>query len=279
MKYLRWVVCWMMVCGPLGAKGASTSGDDLKVLKGKIVFLRGMEAGDKLNFNAQGKASEDYEQGSFALSAVKIEKVHRSNTEVELKGDRVVLVFQTGSDRPSLKEIRFVATKEQVEITVAIDEAHPQSLDAAILKIFAPTPQDVLDGMPSDEEASALDSLGSTAPPGKEPSSYGPVSLKAAKQPVYKLGLSGVSPPRPVYSVVPGYTDDARKKRLSGVCILSLIVDATGHPTRIRIVRSLDPGLDVSAIAAVSQYRFEPAMYNGKAVVVSINMEVNFRIY
>jgi protein TonB len=38
-------------------------------------------------------------------------------------------------------------------------------------------------------------------------------------------------------------------------------------------------GLDEKAIEAVKQYRFKPAMLNGKAVPVEVNVEVNFRIY
>lgn len=277
MKVLRLVVCWVLVCRPLAWAARSSTHDDVNVLTGKVVFLRGMEAEDKLSFDAEGKASESYTQVSFALSAVKIEKVHQSNTEVELKGDRVVLVFQTKSDSPTLNDIRFIPTREQVEITVAKDEAHPESLDAAILKIFAPNPRDALAGMSPNEVAQALDSLGSTAPPSKEPPSLMPVSLKEGA--IYKPEQNGVSPPRLIYSVDPGFTEDAKKKKISGVCVLSLIVDTTGHPTRIRIVRTLDPGLDVNAIAAISQYRFEPATLNGKPVAVSINVEVSFRIY
>ena len=38
-------------------------------------------------------------------------------------------------------------------------------------------------------------------------------------------------------------------------------------------------GLDEKAIEAVRQYKFEPAMFNGKPVAVHITIEVNFQIY
>jgi protein TonB len=37
-------------------------------------------------------------------------------------------------------------------------------------------------------------------------------------------------------------------------------------------------GLDKKAIEAVQQYRFTPAMRDGKPVDVQVNIEVNFRI-
>jgi protein TonB len=38
-------------------------------------------------------------------------------------------------------------------------------------------------------------------------------------------------------------------------------------------------GLDKKAVQAVKQYRFTPALRNGKPVQVALNVEVNFRIY
>jgi protein TonB len=38
-------------------------------------------------------------------------------------------------------------------------------------------------------------------------------------------------------------------------------------------------GLDEKAIEAVRQYRFNPAMEDGKPVLVEMNSEVNFKIF
>jgi protein TonB len=38
-------------------------------------------------------------------------------------------------------------------------------------------------------------------------------------------------------------------------------------------------GLDEKALEAVRQYKFKPAMYQGHAVAVEIQVEVNFHIY
>jgi hypothetical protein len=45
------------------------------------------------------------------------------------------------------------------------------------------------------------------------------------------------------------------------------------------ISRSLGMGLDEKALAAVRQWKFEPALKDGRPVPVQINVEVNFRLY
>jgi TonB family protein len=95
---------------------------------------------------------------------------------------------------------------------------------------------------------------------------------------LYRIG-NGVTAPQLIYSVDPEFSDEARRAKYQGVCLVSLIVDAQGHPQNIRIVRRLGMGLDEKAEEAVRQYRFKPAYFQGKAVPVQISVEVNFRIY
>lgn len=95
---------------------------------------------------------------------------------------------------------------------------------------------------------------------------------------VYKIG-GGVSNPVLIYAPDPEFSDEARRAKYQGVCVVGLIVDAMGSPQRVHIVRPLGMGLDEKAMDAVREYKFKPAMFRGKAVAVEINIEVNFRIY
>jgi len=90
-----------------------------------------------------------------------------------------------------------------------------------------------------------------------------------------KVG-QGVSPPVVLHSVVPEYTNEARKARLQGPVIISLIVDAQGMPRDINVTRPLGLGLDQKAIEAVMKFRFKPAMKDGKPVPVQVSVQVNF---
>jgi periplasmic protein TonB len=95
---------------------------------------------------------------------------------------------------------------------------------------------------------------------------------------VFKVG-GGISAPQAVSTPDPEYTEEARNAKTQGTCILWLIVDDKGRPRNIRVVRGLGFGLDAKAVQAVQQWRFEPAMKDGKPVNVQISVEVGFHLY
>jgi periplasmic protein TonB len=95
---------------------------------------------------------------------------------------------------------------------------------------------------------------------------------------VFRVG-GGVSAPRAVYSPEPEYSEEARKAKYQGTCVLSLVVGADGRPREMNVTRSLGLGLDEKALQAVKTWKFEPAMKDGKPVAVLISVEVEFRLY
>jgi protein TonB len=107
---------------------------------------------------------------------------------------------------------------------------------------------------------------------------YGPGEGGGYGGGLYHVG-GGVSAPQLVYAPDPEFSDEARRAKYQGVCVVSLIVDAQGNPQRVQIVRHLGMGLDEKAVEAVKQYRFKAATLQGKPVPVEVNIEVNFRIY
>jgi len=82
-----------------------------------------------------------------------------------------------------------------------------------------------------------------------------------------------------LYAPDPEYSEEARKSKYQGVVVLWLIVGPDGRPRDMKVLRALGMGLDQKAIEAVRQWKFEPAMKDGKPVAVQINVEVNFRLY
>jgi len=56
---------------------------------------------------------------------------------------------------------------------------------------------------------------------------------------------------------------------------VNMIVDETGKPTNLKIVKSAGPLVDHNVLAAVSQYRFEPGTVSNQAVSFPLNLEVN----
>ncbi len=96
--------------------------------------------------------------------------------------------------------------------------------------------------------------------------------------PVYKSG-PGISVPVILYAPDPEYTDKARRKKLTGSVMVSAIVGADGHTHDVHAVTHLGMGLDENAIKAVQQFRFRPAIYNGKPVAYRVNIKEDFRIF
>jgi len=106
---------------------------------------------------------------------------------------------------------------------------------------------------------------------------YGPGSGGGMGGGVYRIG-GDVSQPVLVTKVEPEYSEEARKAKFSGSVLLQIVVDATGIPRDIRVVRPLGLGLDEKAVEAVAHWRFRPGMKGGRAVAVQANVEVSFRL-
>jgi periplasmic protein TonB len=95
---------------------------------------------------------------------------------------------------------------------------------------------------------------------------------------IFRSG-KGVTPPRPIYSPDPEFSEEARKAKYQGTCTLMIVVDTDGKPTNIRVVNSLGMGLDEKAIETVRTWRFEPGKKDGHAVNVEMAVEVDFHLY
>jgi TonB family protein len=93
-----------------------------------------------------------------------------------------------------------------------------------------------------------------------------------------KLG-SGITPPVLVSQVNPEYTPEAKAAKVHGAVAVNLWVDEHGKVQHVRVVRGPSSGLDEKAIDAVRQYKFKPAIEDGKPVMVALNVEVNFQIF
>jgi TonB family protein len=76
----------------------------------------------------------------------------------------------------------------------------------------------------------------------------------------------------------PTYTEDARDKKVEGTVILRAVLAKTGRVERIRVDQGLPYGLTVQAIEAARKIAFVPAMKDGKAVSMWIQLEYYFSL-
>jgi TonB family protein len=77
----------------------------------------------------------------------------------------------------------------------------------------------------------------------------------------------------------PQYTEEARKNQVAGTVVLRAVFSSNGQVTNIRSVSGLPNGLTERAMAAARQIRFTPAMKDGRAVSMYIQIEYNFNLY
>jgi periplasmic protein TonB len=82
-----------------------------------------------------------------------------------------------------------------------------------------------------------------------------------------------------IYKPDPEYSPEARQAKYQGTVILRLIVHPRGTPRDVHVAHALGMGLDENAVEAVRQWRFEPALKDGRPVAVLVDVEVNFRLF
>lgn len=93
----------------------------------------------------------------------------------------------------------------------------------------------------------------------------------------YRPG-SGIEPPRLLHEVKAQYTDDARRRGISGEVVLEIVVRRDGSVGDVSILQGLGAGLDQRAVQAVRQWRFDPARRKGTPVDVLVEVAVEFML-
>lgn len=272
--------CWVLLAAVVvsGAAGFGQTTEQsiaAKLQQGPFVLLRGMYAGDKLNFDVQGNLIGQADRLPFGLSAVLVKRVVLTDTELTVNGRREGLEFQKLPVKHGVRQLIAAPVDRKgmanVTVTVARDPTHPEALETALARVFSIG----IDG------AVALNApeywrfwLVNEIHP--ELKAQLPAPLKANNGPGTHL-TGKVSPPRLTYSLdLNYYVAAARAAHFYGISVIGLTIGADGTPRNVHIVHPLGMGLDEVAVQAVGQYRFKPAMWDGKAVPVEIDVEVNF---
>lgn len=68
------------------------------------------------------------------------------------------------------------------------------------------------------------------------------------------------------------------QSRISGRCLVSLVIDTDGVPRNVHVIKGLDSSLDMETVAMVEHLRFKPVMQDGTTPVpVGLIMPVHYR--
>jgi TonB family protein len=171
--------------------------------------------------------------------------------------------------KPGTSEGAPVAVAQLLEVNMqgCVEQTKDDTGKKMYLLRLRSQPQQKLEQQPQPPEEAVL----TTAKPRMD---YGDSTPRTAH-----VGGS-VKAPVPLISPEAIFTDAARKAKYQGICLISLVVDANGMPQNLIVKKKLDYGLDENALAAVSRYRFKPAIRDGvEPVPVMIAVEVNFQLY
>jgi TonB family protein len=84
-----------------------------------------------------------------------------------------------------------------------------------------------------------------------------------------------VRPPKKIADVRPAMPEDAARTGIRGIVIIEVTIDVDGTVKDARVLRSI-PMLDVAALDAVRQWRFEPTVIDGRALPVVMTVTVQF---
>jgi TonB family protein len=76
----------------------------------------------------------------------------------------------------------------------------------------------------------------------------------------------------------PQYTEEARRLRVQGEVVLSVVFQANGALKVVGVVKSLGHGLDQMAEEAASQILFKPAQQAGKPTDFQATLRIEFRL-
>ncbi len=161
----------------------------------------------------------------------------------------------------------WAASGERIQLSdlrTAVEEDAAQERSSAASEVPV-TLQAARNNRPDDAEAASSD-----APPEDVPAEAEPTERRALQ--LAALGPAGQAPQiaggRGSLYLRIHYPEEARRQGIQGRVVLDFVVDTDGVTHDVRVVRSLHPLCDSSAVAAIELTRFVPARRNGEKVAV-----------
>ena len=80
-------------------------------------------------------------------------------------------------------------------------------------------------------------------------------------------GAAQITAPTPIFQPNPLYPKAAKRKKITGSCLVGATVDAAGVPQNVKIVTGVETSLDENAVRTIKTWRFNPALQDGAVPV------------
>ena len=280
-SYFRCIFAFIYICSlAVITQAQSTEADLNSRLMDKPLYLRGFWRDDILHFDSTGHLRGTSDPVTFTLSGFDLKKVHLKKNKLILEGNRVGLEFSNNKQKRVTLQVGNWHSHKNESIHIEIDANPNGDYGPALDAIFVEDIPNLVPSLPFYWKSYALKNfLPAIAAPPTQPAPSAP-SSEATSQETKPRRIGGeIAPPKLLHSAEPQFTPTARALLYSGTTLVNLHVETDGTVSHLSVVRPVGLGLDESALAAVQQYTFAPAMMNGKPVLVELNVEVNFQIY
>ena len=95
---------------------------------------------------------------------------------------------------------------------------------------------------------------------------------------IYQIAEGGITVPRVLSRAAPLYTEEAQTAKREGTVVLFAEISSAGVVGNVVVLHGLGKGLDESAVRAIKQWKFSPALKDGRPVAVMITIEMNFSL-
>lgn len=136
-------------------------------------------------------------------------------------------------------------------------------------------------GAPAEARAAVCAAHPAPLPPGVVPAAF----QAALNRELDALGWDGpyfvageVERPARLNGPPPTYTEEARRRRITGTVVVRGVVTAAGGVSGLEVLAGLPFGLSEAAVDAIRRWSYEPAILHGAAVPVCQTVTISFQI-
>jgi TonB family protein len=276
--------------------------------KNKVFVLRDFPQGARLTYDSEGKLIDSADPGDWTVAGfVRVTGVDLSGQRLTIKAERLYLgvapgmgfqLIQLGEDNKEKD-----AKRLRIEVAIDPEVTSPGNADAALARIFLTSQDRFADlvpdywkpcvraastgkaakGLVDCRFAPKFTTIPGVVPPPDEKSNAPEAddSEGLSGEIVHELRReNGITPPTPISQPNPPFSEEARLAKYHGTVTLSVIVDKTGQPRSIRIMRPTGMSLDRQAVVAVATWRLNPGTKDGQPVAMGpIPIQVDFHLY
>ena len=278
---------WAIVCGLVSISRCLLA-DDLNSLETalrksyeqQLLSLKSPSSAGTIEFDSSGRLVSNPAPGPWSICGLlRVEKISLNGQRLEIDGRRVILALRAPDSH------RSASPQMQSQVTpILIDRTVRVLMGLASVPSSMSSVNDVLSeafagGKLLDRAAKYWKANTTDLKSFRKNTPNAAVGELEGGRPVYLVNPGVVQPPTPIHTPDPEYTATARRVGVTGTAVLLVVVNEEGVPEVLEVTKGLGEGLDVKALIAVSEWRFNPAVKDGHPVAVAANVEVNFKLY